>query len=376
MPTYDAQANEINIIFDPTGTQGKLSKPGQSQTFFTIGVPSVRHGVNQPGKSVVPVAVSAEARATVNRVAAGKSSVVIAFDAKATYGKQMDARGSSEIRFKVGASICSAAYGLSVGDAISKIIAVWNSGGCAATGACGANPVAEEAVEKLNAAFQALYASGKVHGWIAEMDIADTMTIESYPVGDLIPSIYLPKSAQSIAGPVIVSLEDGEGNVLESIALRPLVDRDGFEMFSREYADSTWTVHPMEVRPLAYWVSSFQPQVAGLYGSETTHLQQDGLWIRIAPPIKNLNGGAVDGTYGYSVRVTLKPPRFSCNDPGFRLPVPLEHAETLLLPLARYYAMSSRYFTGKDALRESILEQAKGVLTLLGEMAPEPKEAA
>jgi streptomycin 6-kinase len=57
-----------------------------------------------------------------------------------------------------------------------------------------------------------------------------------------------------------------------------------------------------------------------------------------------------------------------------RLHIPNRYAESLLMPLARYYALSSRYFR-KPELRESVIAQAADVLTLLGEFQPAQPEA-
>ena len=45
------------------------------------------------------------------------------------------------------------------------------------------------------------------------------------------------------------------------------------------------------------------------------------------------------------------------------------------MPLARYYALSSRNFT-KPELKESVVAQAAEVLALLGELQPAQPEAA
>ena len=59
---------------------------------------------------------------------------------------------------------------------------------------------------------------------------------------------------------------------------------------------------------------------------------------------------------------------------GTRLPVPHRFAETLLVPLAKYYAMSLRWFRRPD-LAESIQNQAKDALMLTGEFQPANPQA-
>lgn len=133
----------------------------------------------------------------------------------------------------------------------------------------------------------------------------------------------------------------------ERRALRPLASVAAIQSFSQSYTTSA---------PLAYFVEQLSP------GS---------LQVRLAPTPTLSTSYEVLLEYS----AVLKPTRFSCQSPWDRIPVPHSYAETILLPLAKYFATASRFFKGNAEIKEAITAQAKEVLMQLGDIDPNAKEA-
>jgi hypothetical protein len=150
------------------------------------------------------------------------------------------------------------------------------------------------------------------------------------------------RAAQSVVAPVSIMI-DGQRRLL-----RPLGSLSALRSFAEAYYTGSDA-------PLAYFVEMLE-------GASGTGMR---IYLAPAPPTE------AAATLEYDV--ILKPQRFSCQFPGVRLPVPHLYAETLLLPLAKWYALSSRYFE-RPEIKPAVEAQAAEVLTLLGEFSPRPKE--
>lgn len=155
--------------------------------------------------------------------------------------------------------------------------------------------------------------------------------------------------------------------------LRPLGNAAALQSFNMGYLDTALTTHQ---QPLAYLVEQISdPTTARLVNGREAAANE--LVIHLAPRDPSTSAVAeVDALCFLEYDVVLKPQRFSCQTPWARLPVPSLYAETLLLPLAKFYACSSRFFKGNAELKESITQQAGDVLSLLGDVNPLPKEVA
>jgi hypothetical protein len=140
--------------------------------------------------------------------------------------------------------------------------------------------------------------------------------------------------------------------------LRPLGGMAAMQVFQRAYFDSTLT---SAQQPLAYYVET---------DSDNSNVSR----IHVVPRDAPTSALAVVSPKVYlEYGAVLKPVRFSCQSPYVRLPVPHKYAETLLLPLAKYYALGSRYFQ-RPEIKDAVTQQAREVLTLLGEVDPLAKE--
>lgn len=180
--------------------------------------------------------------------------------------------------------------------------------------------------------------------------------IESQIGGGLQLAITAASAGATPAGQVLAihNLESGitvtetlgtDAVVMETRSLRPLPNRTAVDAFRLSYTTA----------PNAYFVELL---------TDTPER------IHLAP--------APDLSTGYEVvlkfDVILKPKRFSCQFPNERMPVAHSYVETLLIPLAKWYALASRYFQ-RPEIKPSIEAQAAEVLKMLGEVNPLPKEA-
>jgi len=139
-------------------------------------------------------------------------------------------------------------------------------------------------------------------------------------------------------------------------------------------------------RPLAYAVKSSpsRTSVKGMFNETVQDAQHSSraptLEIQLAPAAEYTSGtgplgGTVQDIWELQADVFLEPPRFSCCDvaSGTRLPVPHRYAESLVIPLARYYALSARYRVQESTVA-FVKEQAAQALALIGEVDPRAKE--
>lgn len=95
-------------------------------------------------------------------------------------------------------------------------------------------------------------------------------------------------------------------------------------------------------------------------------------WLGSAGVTDTVTGG-VEDVFFWELRadVLVDAPRYSCGDIalGTRLAVPHGYVESLVLPLAKFYALSSGR-TVKPEVAEAVRQQAAEALKLIGAVDP------
>ena len=249
--------------------------------------------------------------------------------------------------------------------AVRSILSLWSDLACPCPdeGAC--SPIENEALERLNAAIQKLSGAGQNYAWLS------TVAMELSPqTGET--HIVLPRDVLHVKRAVFKPALSAELTTFGNFPLRPLKTRNECESFRLAYAGGGWPLADSEAYlaglnlPLAYYVEAEDPRTGDTVGGGPPELR-----LLLAPDF------LAEVPWSVAMQVAVLPGRLGCADlrGGARLPVPHRFAETLVLPLARYYALSSTYFR-KPELRESVIEQARDALTLLGEYQPLQPEAA
>lgn len=247
--------------------------------------------------------------------------------------------------------------------AVRSILSLWTDLGCPcyADGAC--SPIELDALDRLNAAIQKLSGAGQNFAWIST--VALSLTPET---GET--HIVLPREVIHVKRVEFKPSLSVDNDTFGTFALRPLKSRNELESFRLAYAMGDWPLEAAEEYltglrlPLGYFVEAEDPRDD--IGGGPPELR-----LLLAPDFT----AAVQ--WSVALQVAVLPGRLTCGDlrDGSKLPVPHRFAESLVLPLARYYALSSRYFR-KPELRESVIEQARDALTLIGEFQPLQPEAA
>ena len=284
--------------------------------------------------------------------------------------------GSSSLRFSTGAQrnvggVVAAKSGMRITpdnpyytvdmaiDAITELLSA-SSCSCASDG-CG--PLQKEALGCLNAAMQRLSASGRDWGFVS--NVALTLG----PNVDQTGEIDLPPNVVSVRRAVFRPALDEEESAFASFPLRPLTSRHEVEAYRLASGRDLWPLTGAESAISAYNL----PIGYFTEGEDLQNGQPNGppqLRLLFAPIYNSALPWKVD------VQAHIQPPRLTCMNlmDGTRLPVPHRFAETLLVPLAKYYAMSLRWFRRPD-LAESIQNQAKDALMLTGEFQPANPQA-
>jgi hypothetical protein len=245
-----------------------------------------------------------------------------------------------------------------VRDAVQRIVNLWGHPSCKQLG-CD-DPAVDEAVGKLNAAMQRLYSSGKEFGFVSTVPLTLTR------VSGVAESVTLPRGTVSVKRAEFLPATNAGETTFSRFPLRPLTTRHEYESFKASAERDAFPLLAGEESlrflriPSAYYVEA----------------EDDGTVIGI-PSLRVMLAPVYDGTRTWKVHLqaTVRPPVYLCSDVvgGTILAVPHNFAETLLIPLALYYALSSRY-TVKDNVKDAILKQAEEVLGLLGDFTPTPKE--
>lgn len=246
--------------------------------------------------------------------------------------------------------------------AVDAITELWSSGSCSCE--CdGCGPLQKAALECLNAAMQRLNASGREWGFVSNV------TFNLGPKTSTDGEITLPKNIISVRRVVFQpSINDLE-TVFGSFTLRPVRSRHELEAFRLSSDRLAWPLSPAEaalapyVLPVAYFTEAEDLQNGAATGPPNLRLMFGPIFSALR-------------AYKVEVQAHIQPPRMTCASlsDGSILPVPHRFAETLLVPLAKYYALSSRWFR-RDDLREAVQLQARDALLLTGEIQPAAVEA-
>lgn len=300
------------------------------------------------------------------RAAAYKTSVRdgrASFALQASTGSRASSSKDGRVTFSLSSNLTVTPEDLgffTVKNAVDSIISLWTYLGVSCSSST-CSQIQLEALEPLNAAMQKLHASGQEWGYVS------TVALSISPVGGS-TEIVLPRNVIHVKRCIFKPSLNTGATTFASLPLRPLRTRHECEAFRLSTPSGIWPLSTAEssltgkVLPLGYFTEaedasdgSSSPALRLLFAPEFTD------------PI----------TWKVDLQVAVGPPRYRCSDilGGTRLQIPERYAETLLMPLARYYALSSRNFT-KPELKESVVAQATEVLALLGELQPAQPEAA
>jgi hypothetical protein len=246
--------------------------------------------------------------------------------------------------------------------AIDSITELWSLSGCSCTDD-GCGPLQVAALECLNAAMQRLNASGREWGFVSNV----AMTLG--PKTSLDGEIDLPKDVIAVRRVVFRPALDSGATVFGSFVLNPIRSRPSLEGYRLSSDRLSWPLTAAEsalknsVLPIGYFVEGEDSQGATASGPPNLRL----LFAPILSPARS---------YKVDIQAHIAPPRLTCGNllDGSVMPVPHRFVETLLLPLAKYYALSNRWFR-RPELSESIQLQARDALLLTGEIQPAAAEA-
>jgi len=241
--------------------------------------------------------------------------------------------------------------------AVDAITELWSASPCSCNDGCGA--LQKAALEVLNAAMQRLNASGREWGFVSNVPL--TLGPKTSTDGE----IALPANVISVRRVVFKPSVNDPETEFGAFELRPIRTRFEVEAFRRSTTRNTWplsgneTVLSPYLIPFGYFVEA-----------EQLDASPPKLRLLFAPKFSALRA------YKVEVQAHIQPPRLTCQSlaEGTILPIPHRFAETLLVPLAKFYAMSSRWFRRPD-LAESITTQARDALLLTGEIQAAPVEA-
>ena len=246
--------------------------------------------------------------------------------------------------------------------AVDSITELWSSSPCdCANKGCGTLQIA--ALECLNAAMQRLNASGREWGFVSNVSLS------LGPKTSLDGEIDLPKDVIAVRRVVFEPALDADSTAYGSFVLRPVRSRHEIEAYRLSSDRLAWPLKPAEsylahsIIPIGYFVEAEDLR-------STTGNGPPSLRIMFGPKFSPAT------PYKVEVQAHIEPPRLTCQSlaEGTVLPIPHRFAETLLVPLAKYYALSSRWFRRED-LREAVQLQARDALMLTGELQPAAPEA-
>jgi hypothetical protein len=246
-----------------------------------------------------------------------------------------------------------------VRDVVQRILNLWGHPSCGEV-SCD-SPATEEAIGKLNAAMQRLYATGKDFGFVSTVP----MTITKSGVQQFIP---LPGDVVAVKRVVFQAATNQAESTFADFPLRPVQTRHEYESFAASHSKDIWPLDTSSadlmpyVIPLAFFIEA--EDTRAVIGIPRLRL--------MLGPVPNL-----PRTWKIDLQATIRPPNYRCRDvpAGTILAVPHNYAETLLIPLALYYATASRYFTKRELL-ESVTAQAQEAREFVGEIQPAPAEAS
>ena len=259
----------------------------------------------------------------------------LSFTAKAESGVAQLFTGEATLSFRQCAELDAGRDGLGACDVIRHILLLWGV----------ENPkhapafVRSSALDYMNAAMQAVWNSAKDRDYW-------TRTTHSITLAAGASFIALQDSIQNVIGPARLEADN-----------RPLVlvnSRSQIDHFVSLYMDGV-----AGDSPVAYYIER-----TAQAGKEPTQCV-----FRVAP--------APEADTDFLLDVIYEAPRFTWNDVDAcpRVPIPHRYVESLLLPIARYHAMSSHLFVFPDRAAQ-ITEDYQQALTLLDAADPLPPATA
>lgn len=284
------------------------------------------------------------------------------------HGRLYQMKAAITTDFALQAKTCTLGDGVTVRDAVNAIMALWGQ-------SCGSDdsPMMGEAVGFLNAAMQRLHSGGKDFGFVSR--VRRTYGFDLIYGDPPVTRIELESDVQHVEGNVVLS-KPAEYSLAveiypaEDTPLRPLSSSEAVESVRQRYSNNRFSGQPNQfqntniVRPIGYFVRA----------ETETAFPRPGLCIELAPAMSRSSSG---DTLAVSILVDvhLHAPRYSCCDvrSGAKLPVPHRYAESLLIPLARYLALSARYRVQESTVA-MVRQQAGEVRKLLGDVDPRDAE--
>ncbi len=361
MATFDV-TGRTDISLTVSGNLREIRR-GEALIYVTIQtLGGVGVGVIRKGAAESPVTFSAtgEALVTKPRVVGGSSTITFGASGSRP-ARVVTVTASAAWGFTGSVGGCGNALGLTTQDALDAVYNVWG-GGCDCSIGCD-SPMSREAADRVNAAFQILHSKGKEFGFVS-----DSITTGLELTFDQ-AYITMPTNVVAIIGGVTVNLNNSLVYSRPPYTLRPLYSWAEMEAFNEAYRSQAH--HPDLGRqytiPLAFWAEKIPSTNVGEY----MRLWLCPKWGKNPdyPDASPISGGV---ELQLTAHVMLAPPRISCCEPYTRLPIQHRFAESILMPLVRYLALSSRYFS-RPEIREDIVAQAKDVLTMLGMIDPNPE---
>lgn len=157
------------------------------------------------------------------------------------------------------------------------------------------------------------------------------------------PSDYFRRKHYSLAtviGTDSYTLDSGIQEVLGPVRLngshphlRPVADRGNFDHYHTRYKGGTNDT-PANAKPEAYYIERLN-----VAGDDSVQIS-----MLLAP--------TPDAVYFIDYEASTEAPRYTANDlatgSAVNVPMPHAYAESIFLPVARYYAMRSHYFSHEE----------------------------
>lgn len=200
--------------------------------------------------------------------------------------------------------------------------------------------ILEDIKNAVNQALQLIWLAGPDHFRRTDFTFDTTAGTSSYS---------LDTSLQEVLGPVRI---DDTGT-----QIRPVSDRGNFDHYYTRFlgADSESSVTGT---PVAYYVDRRNANAE----------DNQAITMLLSP--------TPDSTYTLSFEGSTTAPTYSLTDLASTniLPIPHGYAESLFLPIARYYSIRSHFF-GKEEIQQSIENDYQQALALYGmaDAAPKPQ---
>lgn len=269
-----------------------------------------------------------------------KASADIVVQAIAAGSLQNDAVFRSAVRVEAGmtAHLSFVGQGLGVCDVINDILLLWGIEDARMS----VEYLRERALNDLNAAMQLIWARAKDRDYFSRRTL--TVNIPSSSA-----SVELEQEVQNVLGPVRRASDKGN--------LRPLASRSQLDLFGHLFLGQTSAA-----------VANGIPQAFFAERLNQNRPDNTKIILHVVP--------APAADTDLLVDVAMECPRYEWRDYCTCTPlhIPHRYAESVLLPVCRYRAMSSHYFI-KEERRELIENEYATAMQVLGLLDPQLKEA-